>query len=123
MPLDISLQKGAAPWNFIGELDSYFKGTGKLFSVETVFLSGTEFQKNVWNALQLIPYGETRSYKWLAAEIGRPGAVRAVGGALSKNPLPIVLPCHRVIKSDSSLGGFACGIGIKKSLLDMESSI
>ena len=74
----------------------------------------------VWYALNEIPYGETKTYKWIAEKIGKPAAVRAVGQALSKNPIPIVVPCHRVIESDGSIGGYSSGVNVKKRLLEME---
>ena len=81
---------------------------------------GTSFQLDVWNALRAIPYGETRSYAQLAKTIGRPNAVRAVGAANGANPLPIVVPCHRVIGSNGSLTGFGGGLTAKRYLLDLE---
>jgi methylated-DNA-[protein]-cysteine S-methyltransferase len=102
------------------QLGSYFRGTLQEFGQEISFLEGTDFEKEVWLCLRGIPYGQTRSYKWLAERIGRPKAVRAVGQALSKNPLPIILPCHRIIESDGSLGGYSAGVNIKRRLLDLE---
>ena len=99
---------------------SYFNGSDKGFSQKVKFFEGTEFEKDVWEALNKIPFGETRSYKWIAETVGRPGASRAVGQALSKNPVPIVVPCHRVIESDGSLGGFSSGVNTKVRLLEME---
>ena len=84
--------------------------------------SGTDFQKTVWQELQNIPYGEVISYKTLAQRIGNIKAVRAVGNANGKNPLPIVVPCHRVIGSNGTLTGFAGGLEIKQRLLDLESN-
>lgn len=81
---------------------------------------GTEFQKRVWNKLIEIPYGETRGYKWLAKAVGSPKGFRAVGGANGKNPIPIIIPCHRVINSDGSLGGYSGGVWIKEWLLKLE---
>ena len=83
---------------------------------------GTDFQKSVWQALLKIPYGKTSSYKELANEIGKPKAMRAVGTAVGKNPFLIIVPCHRVIKNDGSLGGFAYGSEIKKKLLKIEGN-
>ena len=82
---------------------------------------GTEFQKRVWKALLTIPYGETMSYGELAKKIGEPKAVRAVGAANGQNPIPIIVPCHRVIGSDGSLTGFGGGLENKKKLLELES--
>ena len=81
---------------------------------------GTPFQKKVWDKLLEIPYGVCRSYKWVAEEIGCPRAARAVGMANNRNPLPPVVPCHRVIGSDGKLTGYASGLHIKKQLLEME---
>jgi len=108
--------------HFLEELEAYFKGKLKRFMQEIKFTKGTAFEQRVWLALKEIPYGETRTYKWIAERAGSPGAVRAAGQALKKNPLPIILPCHRVIASDGSIGGFACGIEIKKWLLMHERS-
>jgi methylated-DNA-[protein]-cysteine S-methyltransferase len=119
-PADISFIKGAAPKKFIKELASYFKGLNSRFGQKIKFLSGTEFEIKVWHALNEIPYGETKTYKWIAEKIDKPSAVRAVGQALSKNPVPIVIPCHRVIESDGSIGGYSSGMTIKKRLLEME---
>ncbi len=105
------------------ELDAYFRGDLKKFRQKIKFVRGTDFEQKVWLALKGIPYGETRSYKWLAERIGKTEAVRAVGQALKKNPLPIILPCHRVIASDGSLGGFSCGVDVKKWLLRHEGAI
>ena len=80
----------------------------------------TPFQKKVWEAVKTIPYGETRSYKWVAENIGNPRAARAVGQALKRNPLPGIIPCHRVIRSDGSLGGFSRGLKKKRDLLRAE---
>ena len=83
---------------------------------------GTPFQRDVWRALLEIPRGETRSYRWVAERVGRPRAVRAVGQAVGANPLPIVVPCHRVVRSDGSLGGFGGGLAMKKRLLNLEGA-
>ena len=81
---------------------------------------GTKFQKRVWEALQSIPYGQTRSYGEIAAQIGNPKACRAVGGANNKNPIMIFIPCHRVIGADGSLVGFGGGLPAKRYMLDLE---
>ena len=83
-------------------------------------LTGTEFQKKVWQHLRKIPYGQTRSYAQVAEAIGHPGASRAVGTACGKNPLLIIVPCHRVVASGGGLGGFALGLKVKKDLLKWE---
>ncbi|MCP4842849.1 MAG: methylated-DNA--[protein]-cysteine S-methyltransferase [Halieaceae bacterium] len=101
------------------QLTEYFAGQRALFSLELAE-AGTAFQRSVWQALQRIPYGETRSYQAIAREIGRPTAMRAVGAASSRNPLPIVVPCHRVVGSDGTLTGYAGGLDAKALLLALE---
>ncbi len=101
------------------ELDEYFKGERYQFTLPFT-LKGTPFQCKVWEALQLIPYGTTCSYGDIAAIIGKPKACRAVGGANNANPLPILIPCHRVIGSRGSLVGYGGGLKIKKKLLELE---
>jgi len=101
------------------QLGEYFDGKRKEFSLPLHF-EGTPFQKKVWNALRKIPYGETRSYEWVALDIGTPKAVRAVGNAVGANPIPIVIPCHRVIRKNGELGGYGYGAAMKKKLLEME---
>lgn len=116
-PVHIPFRKGTAPERFIKELRAYFSGATRAFTQEIKFLTGTDFEKKVWAVLPEIPFGETRSYKWVAAKAGNPAAVRAVGRALSKNPVPIVIPCHRVIESDGSIGGdFSGGGGEKRAV-------
>lgn len=85
--------------------------------------SGTPFQQKVWRAIQTIPYGETRSYSWVARKAGHPKAIRAVANACGANPLPILIPCHRVISKNGGLGGFSSPIGWKKRLLAHEGVI
>lgn len=120
-PADVPFKKGSADAAFIKELDSYFQGSCiDYFSQSIKFLSGTDFEKQVWSVLSEIPCGETRTYKWVAEKVGNPSATRAVGRALSKNPVPIVVPCHRVIESDGSVGGYSSGIDRKRRLLEME---
>ena len=101
------------------ELKEYFAGRRTAFSVP-LSMHGTPFQMEVWAALRAIPYGETRSYAALAAQIGRPGACRAVGMANHVNPLPILVPCHRVVGADGHLTGYAGGLDVKKYLLELE---
>ncbi len=103
------------------QLGEYFAGERQQFRLELV-AHGTPFQERVWWELANIPYGETISYAELARRVGRPGASRAVGAANGKNPLPIVLPCHRVIGSDGSLTGYGGGLDAKRQLLDVESA-
>jgi O-6-methylguanine DNA methyltransferase len=83
-------------------------------------LAGTVFQRRVWAALQRVPRGETRSYTWLAAEAGHPKAVRAAGAACGANPIPVVIPCHRILRSNGALGGFSGGLHWKRRLLALE---
>ncbi|MCT4617329.1 MAG: methylated-DNA--[protein]-cysteine S-methyltransferase [Candidatus Gracilibacteria bacterium] len=97
----------------------YFDGKRKKFNIK-LNLDGTDFQKKVWEQLIKIPYGETASYKEIATKVGNSKASRAVGLANNKNPIPIIIPCHRVIGSDGKLTGFAHGIGNKQKLLDLE---
>lgn len=101
------------------ELQAYFEGRLTAFSVPLNW-RGTPFQETVWRALMDIPYGETVSYGEIARAIGRPKSARPVGGAVGRNPLPIIVPCHRVIGSDQSLTGFTGGIDIKVALLKQE---
>ncbi len=103
----------------VRQLTAYFAGKLKEFDLPLV-LNGTEFQKLVWRKLQEIPYGETTSYGQIAKKIGNPEASRAVGLANGSNPIPIIVPCHRVIGSNGDLTGFGGGIPIKKKLLALE---
>lgn len=103
----------------VGQLEEYFAGERTDFDLP-LHLEGTDFQKQAWRALATIPYGETISYGKQAEAIGRPGAFRAVGSANGQNPIPIVLPCHRVVGADGSLTGFGGGLDIKQRLLDLE---
>jgi methylated-DNA-[protein]-cysteine S-methyltransferase len=102
------------------QLCAYFAGELKVFDLPLAF-RGTEFQKSVWTALLDIPYGETRSYMQIALRVGSPKAVRAVGAANGQNPIPIVVPCHRVIGSNGKLTGFGGGLPLKRFLLDLEA--
>jgi len=94
-----------------------------LNGVKLDFSDYSEFQREVWRQTRKIPWGQTRSYGWLARKIARFGAARAVGGALHRNPWPLLIPCHRVIKSDGSLGGFGSGVEWKQFLLEFEQKI
>ena len=104
------------------QLDEYFAGTRRSFELP-LSPRGTGFQREVWSALARIPYGRTWSYRDLAQCIGRPSAMRAVGAANGRNPLPIVLPCHRVIGTSGALTGFAGGLATKAFLLRLEGSL
>jgi methylated-DNA-[protein]-cysteine S-methyltransferase len=101
------------------QLREYFAGRRQTFTVP-LDVAGTPFQRRVWQALRTIPFGETRSYSEIAAQIGHPRAMRAVGAANGRNPLPIVAPCHRVIGSNGTLTGFAGGLENKARLLALE---
>ena len=105
--------------NIHKELKEYFAGERKEFEVP-LDLKGTEFQKRVWCELMKIPYGTTISYKELAIRVGGEKKTRAVGGANSMNPVPIIIPCHRVINTGGKLGGYSCGLEIKEKLLELE---
>ena len=106
----------------IVQLDAYFAGELRRFDLPLA-PEGTPFQREVWSALTAIPYGETVSYGELARRLGRPAASRAVGAANGQNPIPIVIPCHRVIGADGSLTGFGGGLAIKRRLLDLEAGV
>ena len=101
------------------QLAAYFRRELKTFDLP-LDLRGAEFQRKVWMALQEIPYGRTRTYSEIAHVIGSPKATRAVGGANHVNPVPIIVPCHRVLAANGQLGGFACGHDYKRLLLDVE---
>jgi methylated-DNA-[protein]-cysteine S-methyltransferase len=102
------------------QLNDYFAGKLKKFSLKFDF-AGTDFQRKVWRALAAIPFGETRSYADIARQIGHPKAVRAIGAATGRNPISIIVPCHRVIGSNGKLTGFAGGLETKAFLLKTES--
>lgn len=102
------------------QINEYLDGKRKIFDFP-IEIIGTEFQKSVWKALQEIPYGETKTYKEIAIAIGNEKACRAVGMANNKNPLPIVVPCHRVIGTNGKLVGYAGGLNIKENLIQIEN--
>ncbi|WP_372652271.1 methylated-DNA--[protein]-cysteine S-methyltransferase [Halobacteriovorax sp.] len=101
------------------EINEYANGERKTFSIK-LDLSGTDFQKSVWKKLQKIKYGEVKSYGDIANELSLKGGQRAVGGANNKNRIPIIIPCHRVIRADGALGGYAGGLDLKVKLLAIE---
>ena len=101
-------------------IKAYLEGTAKDTGLKPLFMFGTAFEKKVWNAVRNIPYGKTLSYGEIAGICGNPNAGRAAGNALGKNPVIIIVPCHRIIKSDGSLGGFSAGSELKKKLLSIE---
>ena len=114
------LRKGESPPLIKKELKEYFENGIEEFIQKIELTKGTEFDTKVWLTLKEVPYGETRTYKWLAEKVGRPTAFRAVGRALSKNPIPILIPCHRIVESDGSIGGYSQGSDIKRRLLEIE---
>ena len=103
-------------------LKRYLSGEKTDYPDKLDLTGATPFQQRVWSVVRTIPYGETRSYAWIAGQSSSPDSARAVGQAMAKNPLPIVIPCHRVISSNGSLGGFAGELIMKKYLLDMEAA-
>lgn len=112
-------QPGPVTTRTAQELSEYFAGRRRVFDVP-LSMHGTPFQRRVWEALRAIPYGETRSYGQIAAAVGSPKASRAVGMANNRNPVMIIVPCHRVIGADGSLVGYAGGVDIKRALLRLE---
>jgi methylated-DNA-[protein]-cysteine S-methyltransferase len=116
------LDRNSAVLNMAGEqLKEYFAGTRREFSFKFAFPWGTDFQKSVWKTLLKIPYGKTWSYRTQAERLKKDKAFRAVGSANGKNPLCIIVPCHRVIATDGTLGGYSGGLNVKKSLLAIEA--
>ena len=107
---------------YVSELEEYFAGRRREFSF-ALDLRGTDFQKACWNALLTIPYGETRTYANIARAIQKPQAFRAVGMANNRNPIAIVVPCHRVIASDGTLCGYGGGLDLKRKLLELEGAL
>ncbi len=108
--------------DLVERLRAYFDGRKAVFPDRLDLSGATPFQREVWDTTRLIPHGETRSYAWVAEQIKRPGAVRAVGQALARNPLPVIVPCHRVVASDGRLSGFSGGVEMKQCLLYLEAS-
>lgn len=106
----------------VSQLKEYFNGERKVFDVPLA-PQGTAFQRSVWSKLAELPFGETRSYGDIAAAIGKPSASRAAGNAVGSNPILIIIPCHRIIRSDGALGGFSAGLEMKKYLLRLEHII
>lgn len=119
IPKDLELKKTSLINETIRQLDEYFKGKRKSFQVP-LEPKGTEFQKSVWNELLKIPYGETSSYGEVARRIGNPKASRAIGMANNRNPISIIIPCHRVIGANGKLVGYGGGLDIKEKLLKLE---
>lgn len=117
------LKDNAAVDNIRDALTGYFAGKITVFHIPVDLSIGTQFQQWVWQKLKDIPYGEVRTYKWVAEGIGLPKGVRATGQACASNPVPIIIPCHRVIRADGSLGGYSSGIALKRQLLKLEGII
>jgi methylated-DNA-[protein]-cysteine S-methyltransferase len=120
IPHDLNLCETDGIKEAATQLNQYLNGTLKVFSLP-ISPEGTSFMQSVWSALGRIPYGETVSYKTIASAIGKPKAVRAVGMANNKNPIPIFIPCHRVIGTNGKLTGYRGGLELKKKLIDMEA--
>ena len=121
LPPGCALERTPLIANAAAQLGEYFAGKRQAFDLP-LQPRGTAFQQTVWQALQQIPYGQTRSYGFIAAAVGRPQATRAVGGANHRNPLSILIPCHRVIGADGSLTGYGGGLHIKQALLLLEQT-
>ncbi len=105
------------------QLIEYLAGERRAFSLPVDMSGGTPFQRLVWRAILRIPYGRVRSYQWVAAHVGGKQYARAVGMALGSNPVPIVVPCHRIVAHDGSLGGFTGGLPMKRRLLKLEGTL
>ncbi len=125
---DCKLKKDDAAFSSVKkQMLAYLDGDLEEFDVDIDFIRGTEFQKQVWNKLLEIPYGEVHSYQWMAEEVHRPMAFRAVGGANHNNPIPIIVPCHRVIGKNGKMVGYGGpsikGQELKRSLLEMEGAL
>lgn len=101
----------------------YLAGGSRTLDFPIDLSSGTPFQRKVWKAALRIPYGRARSYRWIASKVGGARYARAVGNALGSNPVPLIVPCHRVVAHDASLGGFSCGLSVKRNLLDLEGTL
>lgn len=101
----------------------YLAGTRRNFAVPVDLSSGTVFQRRVWRTILSVPYGRVRPYRWVAIRVGGSRYARAVGMALGANPVPLIVPCHRVVAHDGSLGGFSCGLPIKRRLLRLEGTL
>ena len=108
--------------DIVERLNLYFKGYKVAFPDKLDLAGATDFQRKVWEVTRQIPYGETRSYTWIAERVGDLNAARAAGQALGSNPLPVIVPCHRVLKRDGRLGGYSGGLVLKRYLLWLEAS-
>ncbi len=105
------------------QVRAYLAGKRRTLEFPIDLSGGTPFQRRVWKAALRIPYGRARSYQWIASKIGGTQYARAVGSALGANPVPLIVPCHRVVAHDASLGGFSCGLAVKRKLLDLEGTL
>lgn len=105
------------------QLLGYLTGKREMFDLPIDLSRGTPFQRQVWRTLQRVPYGKLRSYQWVAVRVGGRRYARAVGNAVGANPLPIVIPCHRIVAQDASLGGFSGGLPTKRKLLTLEGTL
>jgi O-6-methylguanine DNA methyltransferase len=121
--LDIIEADNTILQNIKQQLNAYFQGQKIEFNIDIDFRTGTPFQHSVWNEIKKIGYGKTASYGHIARGLGNPGAVRAVGAANGANPIPIVIPCHRIVQSDGKLGGYSGGLDIKDALLRLEGVV
>jgi methylated-DNA-[protein]-cysteine S-methyltransferase len=108
---------------YLKQIIDYFDRGRTRFSMPVDLQGFSPFERRVWKAAQQVPFGHTRSYGWIAKRLGSPRAYRAVGNALGKNPVPIVIPCHRIVRSNGALGGFGAGIAWKKRLLVHEGIV
>ena len=118
----VTLRQGLGSYgSLLFSLKEYAEGWRSTFDTPLDFLTGTLFQRRVWSVLLEIPYGTCVSYQWVAQRTGNSNAFRAAGNAIGKNPIPILVPCHRVVRKDGNLGGFSSGLSIKKALLEIEN--
>ena len=105
------------------QIVDYLNGRRTDFSLPVDLSAGTSFQRRVWRSIERVPYSRVRSYQWVATRVGGRQYARAVGMALGANPVPLIIPCHRIVAQDGSLGGFSCGLPLKRRLLDLEGSL
>ena len=105
------------------QVTAYLAGKRHRLDFPIDLSAGTSFQRRVWQTALRIPYGRARSYQWIASKVGGKQHSRAVGNALGANPVPLIVPCHRVVAQDASLGGFSCGLAVKRKLLDLEGTL
>jgi len=105
------------------QLIDYLAGTRRSFDLSLDLSRGTSFQRKVWRTLRRVSYGRLRSYQWVAVRVGGREYARAVGNAVGANPMPIVIPCHRIVAQDASIGGFSCGLPMKRKLLTLEGTL